>query len=253
MNILRKTILNIWVDGITRDQALEKVRGYLEYGKRAHGIFASNPEKNYSVPRDPELYRIYRDADILLPDGIGMVLALRILHGIRIRRIPGSEFIFDICALAESLGKSVFVYGAKDDVNERAVARLGQRFPGLRVAGRSSGYVKEEAMEDLIRTINESGADVLFLALGSPRQEKWFARHHLKLEHVKVCQGVGGTLDTLAGTVKRAPKGWCRLNLEWLYRLLNEPSRIDRQKVLPVFAADVFGAWSIKHMGRKSL
>ena len=113
---------------------------------------------------------------------------------------------------------------------------LAERFPGLKIAGRANGYVKDEEMPGLIEKINESGAAVLFVALGSPKQEKWFAKYKDKLPHVRVVQGIGGTLDTIGGTVKRAPEFWCRHNLEWLYRLLSEPKRIARQRVLPVFA-----------------
>ena len=91
-------------------------------------------------------------------------------------------------------------------------------------------------MPDLIDRINESGAEILFIALGSPMQEKWYAEHKNELTHVRVCQGIGGTLDTIAGNVKRAPEVWRRFSLEWLYRLLSEPKRIKRQKVLPIFA-----------------
>ena len=97
-------------------------------------------------------------------------------------------------------------------------------------------------MPELIRRINGSAADILFLALGSPRQEKWFAAHAPELSHVKVCQGIGGTLDTIAGTVTRAPVFWQKLSAEWLYRLITDPKRISRQKVLPIFAFNVLMA-----------
>jgi len=113
---------------------------------------------------------------------------------------------------------------------------LKERHGGLNIVGRSHGYVSEQDMAALVEKINASGAEILFLALGSPKQEKWLAAHKDALNTVKVCQGIGGTLDTIAGKVKRAPKIWCRCSAEWLYRLLSEPSRIKRQKVLPVFA-----------------
>lgn len=235
----RLNILDIWVDPVSRRQALARVAGFLSNGSRPHCIFASNPEKNFSVPADPLLYDVYRDADLLLPDGIGMVLAARALHGIKLERVPGSEFIFDICRLASETGKRVFVYGAKEHVNQAACEKLARRFPGLKIAGRSNGYVAAENMDDLVAAIDASGAEILFVALGSPRQEQWCAAHAGRLQHVKVIQAVGGTLDTIAGTVKRAPQAWCRLNLEWLYRLLKEPRRVRRQKVLPLFAASV--------------
>jgi N-acetylglucosaminyldiphosphoundecaprenol N-acetyl-beta-D-mannosaminyltransferase len=202
-------------------------------------VFASNPEKNFSVPADPILYKVYRDADLLLPDGIGMVLAARLLYGLRLERVPGAEFLFDLCGLAAQTGQGVFVYGAKEHVNDEACRRLASRFPGLSIAGRSNGYVAPAEMDALVERINASGAEILLVALGSPKQEQWCAAHAKKLGRVKVIQGIGGTLDTIAGTVKRAPAAWCRLNLEWLYRLLKEPTRIQRQKVLPLFAWEV--------------
>jgi N-acetylglucosaminyldiphosphoundecaprenol N-acetyl-beta-D-mannosaminyltransferase len=131
---------------------------------------------------------------------------------------------------------------------------LKERYPGLKIAGRSDGYVKEDDMTALIDQINESQADILFIALGSPKQEKWFMTHKDALKHVRVCQGIGGTLDTIGGNVKRAPASWCRYNLEWLYRLLSEPKRIRRQIVLPIFAFLVFKEWMKKslNISRKS-
>ena len=231
----RLKILNIWVDPLTKEQTLEKVKYYLEYGTRPHSIFASNPEKNFSVPKDPLLYETYKNADLLLPDGIGMVLAARILYGAQLARVPGSEFIYDICELAAKEGSKIFVYGAKEEVNRAATETLKRRYEGLEIIGRSNGYVKDEEMSDLINRINTSEAEILFLALGSPKQEKWFAAYKHALKNVKICQGIGGTLDTIAGNVKRAPELWCRYSLEWLYRLISEPKRIKRQKVLPIF------------------
>lgn len=233
----RLNILNIWVDPVTKAEALERVRNFLEHGKRAHSVFAANPEKNFSVPRNPELYEAYKEADLLLPDGIGIVAAARILYGARVTRVPGSEFIYDICNLAAREGYGVFLYGASEKVNKASVEKLKNRYPMLQIVGRSNGYVKEEEMGGLIQKINASMADILFLALGSPKQEIWFATYKGHLQNVRVCQGVGGTLDTIAGNVNRAPEIWCKYNIEWLYRLLKEPKRIKRQKVLPLFAA----------------
>jgi len=228
------------VDPVTRDEALDHVRYILKTGDRPHAIFASNPEKNFLVPKDSDLYKIYKEAEILLPDGMGIVAAARILYGLKLTRVPGSEFIFDICRLAARHGHKLFIYGAREEVNRIAVNRLRERFPNLKIAGRSNGYVSKADMAPLIDKINASEAEILFLALGSPMQEKWFARYKDALENIKICQGVGGTLDTIAGTVKRAPRVWCRLQLEWLFRLLKDPKRFKRQRVLWVFAAMVF-------------
>lgn len=235
----RIKILNIWVDAVNKKLAIDEVNDYLRNGTRPHSIFASNPEKNFSLPKDPQLYKTFKTADLLLPDGVGIVWAARILFGVRLERVPGSEFIFDICELAVKEGYGIFVYGAKENINKTAVNRLQKRYLKLSIVGRSNGYVKDSEMPALIDRINKSHAEVLFLALGSPKQENWFAKYHRDLKYVKVCQCIGGTLDIIAGNVKRAPKIWQKLSLEWLYRLIIQPSRINRQKVLPIFVMAV--------------
>jgi N-acetylglucosaminyldiphosphoundecaprenol N-acetyl-beta-D-mannosaminyltransferase len=235
----RLKVLNIWVDAVDRKEAIRGVKNILQTATRPHAIFAINPEKNFSVTKDTLLNDTIKNADLLLPDGIGIVLAARILYGADLERVPGSEFIFDICDIAVNGSYGVFVYGAKEDVNRRAVEQLKIRYPELKIVGRANGYAKESDMPNLIDRINASGAEILLLALGSPKQEKWYATHKNRLNHVKVVQGVGGTLDTIAGDVKRAPVIWRRFSLEWLYRLIKEPQRIKRQKVLPLFAAMV--------------
>jgi N-acetylglucosaminyldiphosphoundecaprenol N-acetyl-beta-D-mannosaminyltransferase len=222
--------------------AIEYVKAALQDGGRPHSIFAVNPEKNFSVSKDPILYNIFKDADLLIPDGIGVVIAARVLHGAVLSRVPGVECMENICRLASKDGHSIFIYGSKEEVSLKASEELKRRYPGLKIADRANGYVKEHEMDGLIKKINESGAEILFLALGSPKQEKWYATYRDQLTSVKVVQGIGGTLDTIAGNVKRAPEIWCRCSAEWLYRLLVEPSRIKRQKVLPLFAIKVLVA-----------
>jgi N-acetylglucosaminyldiphosphoundecaprenol N-acetyl-beta-D-mannosaminyltransferase len=238
----RLNILNVWVDPVDMSGALARIERFIEEGDRPHSVFAVNPEKNYSVPRDSGLHKVFSQADLLIPDGIGVVMAARVLHRVRLKRVPGVELMDEICRLSARKGYRVFMYGAKEEVSSMAVEVLLKRYPSLKIVGRANGYVSQEEMPGLIERINSSGAQVMFLALGSPRQENWFASCRDKLESVRVCQGIGGTLDTIAGTVKRAPKWWCRNSLEWFYRLLCEPSRIRRQKVLPLFAWQVLKA-----------
>lgn len=235
----RLNILDIWVDPVDEKEALTRVQYFLEKGKRPHVVFASNPEKNFSVPQDTHLYEIYKNADLLLPDGIGMVMAARFLHGVPIKRVAGADFFITICKLAVERKYKIFIYGAKEEVNKRAVLWLEEKYPGIQIVGRANGYVKDSEMPELINQINKSKAEILFIALGSPKQEKWFANNKDFLTSVKLCQCIGGTLDTIAGNVKRAPIMWQKTNLEWFYRLLAEPKRIGRQKVLPIFAINV--------------
>ena len=236
----RLKILSIWVDPITEKESIEKIETILETGTKPHAIFASNPEKSFSVPKDPELYKAFKNADILLPDGIGMVIAAKLLYGIKVERVAGFETFLNICKIAAKKDKGVYLYGAKEEVSKKAADLLIKRYPGLKISGRSNGYVTENEMDDLVKKINESGADVLFMALGSPRQEKWFTKYKDSLKNIKICQGVGGSLDVIAGNVKRSPDIWIKYNVEWLYRLLAEPKRIKRQIVLPIFVMKIF-------------
>jgi N-acetylglucosaminyldiphosphoundecaprenol N-acetyl-beta-D-mannosaminyltransferase len=236
----RLNILDIWVDPVDRYEAINRVEEFLQKGERPYTVFAANPEKNYSVPKDPTLYETFKNADLLLPDGIGIVLAARILFGVRLERIPGSEFIFDICRLAARNGCGIFIYGAKEEANKEAVNRLKKQFHDLKIAGRCNGYISKAEIPALINRINESRAEVLFLGLGSPKQEKWYSEYHRELKYIKVCQCIGGTLDTIAGNVKRAPEIWQKSSLEWLYRLIIQPRRIRRQKILPFFIFAIF-------------
>lgn len=236
----RLKILDVWVDPVNMDQAIEKVNDYVEKGDRPHAIFAVNPEKNFSVPKDNVLHETFMKADLLIPDGIGVVLAARILYGKKLSRVTGVDLNDSICALAARRGFKIFVFGAREEVNRKAVAELEGRYSGIKIVGRAHGFIKDDEMQGLIDRINESQAEILFIAMGSPKQERWFNAYKHQLTHVRVCQGIGGTLDTIAGVVKRAPDLWCRYSLEWLYRLLSEPSRIRRQRVLPLFAALVY-------------
>jgi N-acetylglucosaminyldiphosphoundecaprenol N-acetyl-beta-D-mannosaminyltransferase len=238
----RLAILDVWVDPVTMEQALTRVAEYVERGERPHAVFAVNPEKNFSVPSNPALYESFRTADLLIPDGIGVVLAARLLHRARLSRVPGVELMQEICRLAASRGYRVFLYGAHEEVSREAAQILSRRHPGLEIVGRANGFVEEADMPDLVRQINDSGAQILFLALGSPRQERWYTTYRDQLASVRVCQGIGGSLDAVTGHVNRAPRFFCRYHLEWFYRLVKEPSRIARQKVLPIFAFRVLKA-----------
>jgi N-acetylglucosaminyldiphosphoundecaprenol N-acetyl-beta-D-mannosaminyltransferase len=187
------------------------------------------------------LLNFFRKGALLIPDGIGAVWAARTLTGAQIDRVPGADLMQDLCALAAEKGYKCFFYGAREEVSAGVVDILQKRYAGLEVVGRRNGYVQLEEMDALVDEINTLGTQILFIALGSPRQEKWVAEYGDRLQ-VKVIQGIGGTLDTIAGHVKRAPEIVQRLNLEWLYRLFKDPRRLKRQIVLPIFVGLVIAA-----------
>lgn len=236
--VARFSILDLPVDAIDMSRALAEVDRMVRTTESPRYIVAGNPEKVYAARRHSFLKEFFQNADLITPDGIGIVLALRWLYGQHVDRVPGADLMQNICAIAPDRGYRIFIFGASEETNEGAVLQLQRRYPGIRIVGRAHGYLKESEMPDLVEKINASNADILFVALGSPRQEEWL-RSWLPKLRVKVCQGVGGTLDTIVGKVRRAPRAWQRLGLEWLYRLLREPYRITRQWRLAAFAWEV--------------
>lgn len=233
----RVHVLGVPVDAVDMEQALMSVERMV-HGDRAQAVIAVNPEKVIRAQQDPALLARLNNAGLLIPDGIGVVAACRFLGLARMRRVPGSELMPRICGLAARNGYRVFLFGASPDVNAKTGQVLRKLYPGLRIAGQQHGYLKEDEHGQVIEKINSSQADILFIALGSPRQELWMEKYLPQLQ-VKVCQGVGGTFDVIAGRVRRAPWLFRRLHLEWFYRLLAQPTRIARQSALPLFAWQV--------------
>ena len=244
----RIELLGVPVDCVNMAQALDFVDSLIEED-RCHSIMAVNPEKVIRAQEDPELLASLKQAALLIPDGIGVVLAARILSLAKMERVPGSELMPAICERSARRGYRVFLFGASPDVNERAKSVLLARYPDLQIVGNQHGFVPEDQISDLIKRINETQTQILFVALGSPKQEAWLAKHAPSL-NVKVCQAVGGTLDVIAGRIRRAPYVMRQLNLEWLYRLLSQPQRIFRQTALPKFVGQVILSWVGSRTGR---
>lgn len=242
MTVKRIDVLGAPVDCVTMVDAVNEAESWILHGMRPQTIFAVNPEKIIKAQSDATLLAGLRRSGLLIPDGIGVVVAARLLGLGKMKRVPGSELMPALCELAARKGFGVFLYGASPEVNAKAAAELEQRYPGIKIAGRQHGYVNEDEMPALVRQLNGSGAQILFVALGSPRQELWMDKYLPQLTSVRVCQGVGGTLDVIAGHVNRAPLFFRRIHLEWLYRLLSQPRRLLRQTALPRFAAQVVRA-----------
>lgn len=237
MKTKRIEILGVPLDCVTMSEALDCAESMIRSEHRCT-ILAVNPEKVMRAKQDNRLLGQLRDASLLIPDGIGVVFAARLLGLGYAERVPGSELMPKLCEQAALKGYTVFLFGASEEVNRKVVTRLQEEYPGLRIVGSQHGYVKEKDMPWVISSINEACPDVLFVALGSPAQELWIARYLSQLK-VKVCQGVGGTFDVIAGQARRAPKSFRRLHLEWFYRLASDPRRLRRQTALPLFAYHV--------------
>lgn len=250
--VKRAPVLDTQVDCVDMEGALKFVDHYIKNCDQVGTILAVNPEKIYALRKNSFLKDFFAKASILVPDGIGIVLAMR-LKGYRAARVPGADLMQQICALAEIKGYRIFIYGAKEEVNRVAVDRLRERHPAIRIVGRANGYIADADMNNLVKQINDSKAEILFVAMGSPRQEEWMCNHLVKLKTVKICQGIGGTLDTIVGNVKRAPLQLQRIHLEWLYRLIQQPARAGRQVRLLKFVWEmgVDFLWSTRPTSRK--
>ena len=234
-------IFDLPVSCVNMEQVLEKVSDYLQEDG-CHTIFAVNPEKVIRCETDKVLLSYLVDADILIPDGIGVVIAVNLLSNKKIARVAGADLMPQICELSLKRKNGIFLFGSTKDVNDKTVDVLKSRFKDINIVGRNDGYVNLDDMDSLMDKINSSKAEILFVALGSPAQEKWISEHKSNLNYVKVIQGVGGTFDALTGNVKRAPKVLRDIHLEWLYRLISQPGRLIRQTALPKFVVKVLKA-----------
>ncbi len=236
--IKRVRISGISVDNVDMKKALDFIDMIIKNDKQRQYILAVNPEKVQALKRNNSLRKLFDAAALLIPDGIGVVLAMRWLYGLSAKRVPGSELMPNLCKLSAEKGYKIFIYGSTENVNKNVVGKLKQEYPDIHIVGRCHGYIDDEDMSNLVQEINRSGANILFVALGSPSQELWIQKYLPEL-NVNICQGIGGTLDAITGNVKRAPKLFKETGLEWFYRLIADPRRIRRQIVLPVFAMQV--------------
>lgn len=202
-------------------------------------VFALNPEKAVQSTGDPAVRQLLQQATLLIPDGVGICLASLLLAGKRMHRVPGSDLMPRLCALAEQAGLSIYLYGASPYANAAAVENIKKRWPNLRIAGASDGFRPpgtaahdgDDGTSTVATDIASLKPDIVFVGLGSLRQERWMADVGAALP-VGLMQGVGGTIDIMSGQIPRAPSGWQALGLEWLYRLLQNPSRWRRQLAL---------------------
>jgi N-acetylglucosaminyldiphosphoundecaprenol N-acetyl-beta-D-mannosaminyltransferase len=200
---------------------------------------AVNPEKLYRAKSNRELHKVLDSADLRICDGVGISLASMLLYHRRLPRCTGIDLFLNLIRFSVQEGWKVFVLGASPQSNEAACRALMERFPGLSIAGRRDGYFKDS--DEVVESINESGADLLFVAMGSPLQEFWINRHMPRLKP-SFCMGVGGSVDVVSGIAKRAPALFQRTGTEWLYRLIAQPSRLNRQVALPLFALEILRA-----------
>ena len=224
-------VMGVSFDDVTMDEALEKAKEILS-GEGAQYVVTPNAEIVYEAMRSEGFCALLNDAALVLPDGAGVVLGSKILKTPLKEKVAGVDFADRLLGLLAQTGGSVYLLGSKPGIAELASEKMLAKHPGLTVAGMADGYFQDEG--PVIEKINAARPDVLFVCLGAPKQEKFMQAHREELQ-VKLMAGLGGSLDSFAGTVKRAPKWMIDLSLEWLYRLIKEPKRFGRMLRLPKF------------------
>ncbi|QCR31452.1 WecB/TagA/CpsF family glycosyltransferase [Lysinibacillus sp. SGAir0095] len=232
---MKETVLGIQVNTENYDELLKEIFSRIERKEKSL-IVAINPEKIMKAKEDASLKKLLNEAEIQIPDGVGVIIASKIQKGQITERVTGVEMMMRLCEEAAKQQKPIFLYGGKPGVADTAAAKLKELYPGIIVAGTQDGYEKDN--EVVKAKINEAKPDILFVAMGSPKQENWINANRDQL-HPTIYQGVGGSFDVLAGTVKRAPEAFQKLGLEWFYRLMKEPKRFKRQLALPLFLVEV--------------
>ncbi len=231
-------ILGVNVDTVTIEEAAAEIMKFFGEDK-VHSVFTPNSEIIMAAYRDPEFAEILNRSELLTADGIGVVYASKILKKPLRERAAGYDIACRVLEKISGTEHKLFLFGGKPGVAETARDRLIEKYPGLNISGCRNGYFKPEEDGEIVDEINRSGADIVFVCLGAPKQEKWIDAQRDNLK-VRVAMGIGGSLDVFAGTAERAPEFFCSHGLEWLYRLYKEPSRIGRMMDLPKFAATVF-------------
>lgn len=234
---MKTEILGVRFDDLTQQEAAQRGRQLLEEDK-FHYVVTPNPEFLLAAEKDPEFRRVLNAADLVLPDGIGVVYSAKILGTPLKERVPGIEFAEAMLSALNDMGGRLYLLGAKPGVAEEAGRRICARYPALVLCGTHDGYFKDE--QAILPEIAAAKPDLLFVCLGAPKQEKWMARWG-RHTGAKLAIGLGGCLDVFAGNVQRAPERWQKMGLEWAYRLKKEPKRIGRMAKLPLVLVKAAG------------
>lgn len=222
---------------VSLQEALSAAQDALDSQHNLH-VVTLNPEMIMQGDSNPELGNILKSAGLVLPDGAGLVWALR-QRGHSVKRLPGIEFSEAMIQRAAEAGLRVAFIGATQEVLDAAIGNLQAKAPGLTVVYRHHGFFKPEEAADIAEACAAEKPQLIFVALGVPRQEQWIAQHTHRFEGA-VFVGVGGSFDVWSGKTQRAPALMRRLNLEWAYRITTEPWRIQRTyKTLPMFVVKV--------------
>lgn len=233
-------VLDVMIDAVSMPEAVRVVENFIAE-RKTRFIATANAEMVMLAQTDAELAGILNHADLVIPDGAGVVWAARYHHHAMPERVAGYDLVQHLLDKSARSGYRVYFFGGAPGVAEQARLYAQERYPGVKVVGVRDGYFAAEDEPEIINNIKLCKPDILFAALGVPKQEKWLIRNLAELE-VPVSIGVGGTFDVMAGVVVRAPLWMQKANLEWLYRLLSQPHRALRMLALPRFMLKVIAS-----------
>lgn len=234
---MKTEILGIRFDDLTRREAAQRGAQLLEED-RFHYVVTPNPEFILAAEKDAVFREALNRADLVLPDGIGVVYAAKILGTPLKERVPGIEFASDMLACLNMRHGRLFLLGAKPGVAEEAGRRILKQYPNIVLCGTRDGYFQDE--EAVLLEVSAARPELIFVCLGAPKQELWMAKWG-KHTGARMAIGLGGALDVFSGSVERAPERWQKLGLEWAYRLKKEPKRIGRMARLPLVLVKAAG------------
>lgn len=230
------TILGIPFDNMSRKEFLRCLYERLIENQKTF-LVTANPEIVMYANQNKDYYDLLMQADFIAPDGIGIVKASQKLGKPIHERVPGFELMLGLLEIADLEKKNVYFLGAKEEIIELTIGKVKERWPNLNIAGYHHGYFDHDDPK-MIHMVKETDPDIVLVAFGYPRQEKWISRY-LDQASKGIAIGVGGSFDVLSGKTKRAPRLVQYFHVEWLYRLIRQPSRYKRMSVLPKFLQEV--------------
>lgn len=231
-------ILGVPVHPLTMNESVAILEEKLQKKEQAF-VVTANAEIIMMCQQDKEYNNIVSEqADLVLPDGAGAVWAGRYLGNEVPERVAGFDLYNQLLKLSADKGYKAYFFGGAPGVAEAAKNKAEELYPGVQIVGCRNGYFNETEEEAIIREINDAAPDMLFVALGAPKQEKWLVKYRNQLKP-RVLMGIGGSFDVLAGKMERAPKWMQEASLEWAFRLYKQPSRFMRMLALPKFVLKV--------------
>jgi N-acetylglucosaminyldiphosphoundecaprenol N-acetyl-beta-D-mannosaminyltransferase len=247
----KKEILGVGVHAATMEQALDAIDTAIKAKQRLM-IGVVNAAKMVNMRKNPDLWEDVTSSDLVLADGMSVVHASKILGASLPERVTGIDLMEGILARGSEAGYRVYCLGAKEEISQTVVERFKEKYPGVNIVGRRNGYFTDEEEEGIAEEVGSLDVDVLFVAITSPKKERFMARWADRL-NTTVVHGVGGSFDVVAGFVERAPEKWQRLGLEWLYRVKQEPGRLWKRYLVTnlTFMRIVMTAWFAGLLRRK--